>query len=564
MAEKHAMILFDGEKFRINARDGIVALRITDGAHRDWPLIPGSVITFASTVATVMIHENKNIIILCIDAGPLIGSHLEIAASKNGKTIGRATNNDIIVPDKELSRIHMRIYYDAGLFYVRDLGSTNGTYIQLTGPYAGACALSLGDHLLLGRTGLSINRFDTGLAECCGSRPRMEDRAIIVQDLFAHGNLQCCTSNLCSQRENNIQYISQSNNDILPSVTFVAVFDGHGGSQASTYLRAHLHCQVARELIVSGNSAFDPSSIKAALTRAFLNTDHHFIQSSDKPSAGSTAVCILLINNTLFCANVGDSRAILATRRPSQDPDKTNYAPLRAFPLSSDHTPCRDDEAARIRAAGGWVIHKRVMGELSVSRAFGDAELKRSMSELVGLVESASSQTIGGEKNNQYTNIENTDTPPATPSDYGATSPTVVCPSAFDDVRRHSLQNCDKESSQDNGLSPCLRHKKSSFSTNHTRKHRHLVVAEPEIVDLEFSDKDDFILLASDGLFDVFSNDEAVHFVHNQLKTKDPQQAAEALVTGAIHDRGSRDNVTVLILDLRENNHTCIKPAVSH
>jgi len=45
--------------------------------------------------------------------------------------------------------------------------------------------------------------------------------------------------------------------------------------------------------------------------------------------------------------------------------------------MSQDHKPSREDEAKRIRDAGGFVINNRVMGELAVSRAFGDAEFKK-------------------------------------------------------------------------------------------------------------------------------------------------------------------------------------------
>lgn len=41
-----------------------------------------------------------------------------------------------------------------------------------------------------------------------------------------------------------------------------------------------------------------------------------------------------------------------------------------------DHKPNRPDEMERIKQAGGMVIHKRVMGELAVSRAFGDRAFK--------------------------------------------------------------------------------------------------------------------------------------------------------------------------------------------
>lgn len=45
--------------------------------------------------------------------------------------------------------------------------------------------------------------------------------------------------------------------------------------------------------------------------------------------------------------------------------------------LSQDHKPNREDESKRIRDAGGFVINSRVMGELAVSRAFGDVDFKR-------------------------------------------------------------------------------------------------------------------------------------------------------------------------------------------
>jgi protein phosphatase len=44
--------------------------------------------------------------------------------------------------------------------------------------------------------------------------------------------------------------------------------------------------------------------------------------------------------------------------------------------MSTDHKPNRPDEAERIRNAGGFVFNNRVMGELAVSRAFGDCALK--------------------------------------------------------------------------------------------------------------------------------------------------------------------------------------------
>ena len=81
---------------------------------------------------------------------------------------------------------------------------------------------------------------------------------------------------------------------------------------------------------------------------------------------------MLALGGRLYCANVGDSRTVLCR------------AGGAARALSEDHKPSRPDEAARIKAAGGFIINKRVMGELAVSRAFGDAEFKKGISEILG------------------------------------------------------------------------------------------------------------------------------------------------------------------------------------
>ena len=65
-----------------------------------------------------------------------------------------------------------------------------------------------------------------------------------------------------------------------------------------------------------------------------------------------------------IAANVGDSRVVLC-RGGGQ-----------CVELTSDHKPSRPDEAARVRAAGGFILHKRVMGELAITRAFGDKSFK--------------------------------------------------------------------------------------------------------------------------------------------------------------------------------------------
>ena len=53
--------------------------------------------------------------------------------------------------------------------------------------------------------------------------------------------------------------------------------------------------------------------------------------------SGSTAVTCLLMGNVLYCANVGDSRAVLATQ---EEPGfASSFSGLTAVDLSNDHKP---------------------------------------------------------------------------------------------------------------------------------------------------------------------------------------------------------------------------------
>ena len=68
------------------------------------------------------------------------------------ETIGRGKKCDIIIGDKYLSLKNTRIFKASGKFFIEDLGSTNGTY--LNGKRLGEKAVQLldGDKISLGRT----------------------------------------------------------------------------------------------------------------------------------------------------------------------------------------------------------------------------------------------------------------------------------------------------------------------------------------------------------------------------------------------------------------------------
>ncbi|KAF3791541.1 kinase and PP2C-like domain-containing protein [Nymphaea thermarum] len=74
------------------------------------------------------------------------------------------------------------------------------------------------------------------------------------------------------------------------------------------------------------------------------------------------------------------------------------------------------------------------------------------------------------------------------------------------------------------------------------------VTAEPEITETDLSSDDEFLVMASDGLWDVLGNDEVVPIIRDTVK--EPSMCAKRLATEAV-GRGSKDNVTVIVIFLR-------------
>ncbi len=380
--------------------------------------------------------------------------------------VGRSESATLTIPDRELSRQHFAVLHSsqhenpsmvATGYHLVDLASTNGTYMPPRTP--SHSLLAPGSAFSVGRTGFRCHRFHHGGSEDIGLRRTMEDTVIVQESLGDTG--------------------------ILALTEFSAVCDGHGGGECSEYLRNHLTSHVVKELknverllkseLSNTSSSADKVTlaVRAALTNAFLNCDKEFLSQESCPQSGSTCASVLLLNRRLFAANVGDSRVVLSRKSGE------------AMEMTTDQKPTRADEAARIRRAGGFVLHKRVMGELAVSRAFGDRNFKKGVAEML----------------------------------------------------------------EDDGLEGG-----ESDSDNGKDLTKPLVVAEPEIEEVMLDpDSDEFILIACDGLFDVFTSQEAVSFARERLiqLRGNPAAVAGALSAEAIQGRRSRDNVSILIIILR-------------
>jgi len=461
-----------------------------------WILCKGASFAAGNSVFNVEdVNEGKQKITIHCSKGPMRGKLIDIHAARCPFVFGRAHEADLCIMDRELSRKHGAIVYlpsrknrgakptSIGSFVLVDLESTNGSYMRIVGPYGykGMGSLSIGDEFIVGRTGFSLNRFDYGISEAIGARPTMEDRTIVVQSL------------LYEPRHGYYKNEPKETLEELAMTTFAAVFDGHGGDECSNYLVDVLPHQIRQAMyaeresltaaIESSRSMARPEQatedaaselMRKILKKSYLKTDKDFITPKNAPQSGSTAATLIIMGRRLFAANVGDSRVVLC-RVGGQ-----------CVELTSDHKPSRPDEAARVRAAGGFILHKRVMGELAITRAFGDKSFKMGIKAM--LEDEADEIARGLNENSEAKDL---------------TAP--------------------------------------------------LVSAEPEIASLVMSHSDEFVLLACDGLFDVFRSQDAIALARQELIAHrgEPAEVARILSDQAIRVRRSRDNVSILIIILR-------------
>jgi serine/threonine protein phosphatase PrpC len=136
------------------------------------------------------------------------------------------------------------------------------------------------------------------------------------------------------------------------------VCDGHGfyGKEVSNFVKA----RVSQLLNQDPLTLTDP---RKALTAASIKTNSELAhQSFDVNFSGTTMVLVLLKGCSLWCANVGDSRALMARQlgdsffgSESVTPKVNSGKHWMSIALSRDHKPDERDEAARILHCGGRI-----------------------------------------------------------------------------------------------------------------------------------------------------------------------------------------------------------------
>lgn len=126
----------------------------------------------------------------------------------------------------------------------------------------------------------------------------------------------------------------------------------------------------------------DVKTAKKAILNGFKKTDEALLQESAAGGwqDGATAVCVWVLGQTVFVANIGDAKAVVARSSAvdSSQSGSDGSNPLKAIVLTREHKAIYPQERARIQKAGGSVSSNgRLQGRLQVSRAFGDRQFKK-------------------------------------------------------------------------------------------------------------------------------------------------------------------------------------------
>ncbi|KAG6778001.1 hypothetical protein POTOM_017845 [Populus tomentosa] len=199
-----------------------------------------------------------------------------------------------------------------------------------------------------------------------------EMRDVIWVDEPFEGLLPAKANNLLED-QSQLESGSLSLHESGPHGTFVGVYDGHGGPETSRYINDHLFQHLKR--FTSEQQSMSVEVIR----KAFQATEEGFLslvtkQWPMKPQIAAVGSCCLvgvICNGTLYIANLGDSRAVLGRAVKAT-------GEVLSIQLSAEHNACiesvrhelhalhPDDPQIVVLKHNVW----RVKGLIQSSRAF--------------------------------------------------------------------------------------------------------------------------------------------------------------------------------------------------
>lgn len=183
-----------------------------------------------------------------------------------------------------------------------------------------------------------------GIVHMQGMRPKMEDRHIATHIL--------------------LKIKGQEH-----QVPLYGIFDGHGGIACARYLSKHLASYLRSHLETALSSVNSEEEEEAAifnvLKLAFVDLGADY-RKFYRGEGGSTANIAIILKNQLWVANVGDTRAILATNG-------------HVIALSEDAKPGLEKYRKGVETRHATVVEvdgiPRVKGNLATARAVGHNEM---------------------------------------------------------------------------------------------------------------------------------------------------------------------------------------------
>eukprot|EP00928_Gymnodinium_smaydae_P082740 TRINITY_DN66034_c0_g1_i1.p1 TRINITY_DN66034_c0_g1~~TRINITY_DN66034_c0_g1_i1.p1 ORF type:complete len:363 (+),score=67.27 TRINITY_DN66034_c0_g1_i1:149-1237(+) len=150
----------------------------------------------------------------------------------------------------------------------------------------------------------------------------------------------------------------------------IGVLDGHDTAEASDLVSRHLPSLLSSKLKEKGRNVVEAYTTVLAELEERLKSNRH-------ASAGSCVLGCVISGRHVWCANLGDCRAVLLTLQPvSEDGEKKTGPKVSQLTwMSRDQKASTPSEQERIRRAGGTVVDGRVEG-LEPSRTLGDFDVK--------------------------------------------------------------------------------------------------------------------------------------------------------------------------------------------
>ncbi|EAR85071.2 protein phosphatase 2C containing protein (macronuclear) [Tetrahymena thermophila SB210] len=173
----------------------------------------------------------------------------------------------------------------------------------------------------------------------------------------------CQTKTRAGQYSPNLKKINQDSYIVIPyfpndkTYSLFGVCDGHGeyGHLASNFVKKNLPKVIQRVIKSQGGWQNNDINLQKIITKSFQTVSNDLLNSKvDTFMSGTTVVSVLIHNNTLWCSNCGDSRAILG-----RELGKGSKSEWKSIPLSEDHKPDLPREKKRILEHGGKVEKSR-------------------------------------------------------------------------------------------------------------------------------------------------------------------------------------------------------------